>query len=115
MNVYKSSIASTEMNLHPNSRRKPLMDQTIRIYGEINDILSLKRDLETQFADHNIKISEPKPYTARLGTRRAYRQNELFEIIIAITINLATSAAYDHFKMILKKHKDNKKIEIRYQ
>ncbi|MFL5628070.1 MAG: hypothetical protein ACJ788_21025 [Ktedonobacteraceae bacterium] len=91
------------------------MDQTIRISGEREEVVRIKQELEAQFAEHNIVISEPKLHVAKFGSREPYRQSELFDILIAIATNLATAVVYDQLKKVLQKYQDNKKVEVHYE
>lgn len=74
------------------------MEQTIRVYGEREDILPLKSELEARFAEENITISSPKPYVAQMGSRQAYRHIEWYEVLIGIGVNLLSSVVYDEIK-----------------
>lgn len=91
------------------------LNQTIRIRGEREEVARIKQELEARFAEHHIVISEPKLHVAKLGSREPYRQNELFDILIAIATNLVTSVAYDQLKVVLQKYRDSKKVEVHYQ
>ncbi len=91
------------------------MYQTIRVRGEEQDILAIKKELEPMLASHTVTISEPMPYIAKLSSRQAFRQNELFEILIAVAINLATSLVYDELKSILAKHREKGKVDVHYE
>lgn len=90
------------------------MDKVIMVRGARKDVLDIKNELEKRF-EQNISISAPTPFKGGLRSREAYRQNELFEIVIAIIINLATAAIYDQAKMVVEELRRKRKVEVHYE
>jgi len=90
------------------------MDQLIRVRGTKDDVLKLKNELETRFED-TVKISEPSPDITKLNTRQAYRQNELFDILISIAVNLVSTAVYEQCKMLIEDFQKKRKVEVHFE
>lgn len=90
------------------------MDKIIRVRGTRADVLALKNELENQYGQ-NVAITEPKLFIGNLSFRQAYRQNELFDILIAVITNLATAVIYDQLKNVVEEYQRRGKIEVHYE
>jgi esterase/lipase superfamily enzyme len=88
------------------------MATVIHVRGNRSALIELRQELEAEFNDQQVVISEPTPYIPLLAERPTYRQIELFDIIITVAINLASSAVYEHLKRIISDYKHQRSIQV---
>lgn len=70
------------------------------------------RQIEGGSSSEGVVISQMTSYTGSLTSRPPLRQVELFEIVIAIVVNIASSAIYDQIKEIVKRKIQEGKVVL---
>lgn len=90
------------------------MQQRIRLVGGREALEAVTAELEKQIAEEHgdISLDEPRPVHASLGARAPYGQVELFDVMVTIAINLASSALYDLVKTAIVRAQPKGSAEI---
>lgn len=81
------------------------MSNQFQLRGTKDDIQSLKNALEEEFPDISFELSAYEIVESSPLDRRSHRQIELFEVVLAIGLNVASSAIYD----VIKAYINNKR------
>lgn len=78
----------------------------VYLRGTKEDIQALKEILEAEFPDVDFQLGDSQIVKSNPLDRHPHRQIELFDIVLAIGINLASSAIYDAIKMYIANMKE---------
>lgn len=89
------------------------MAERIRIVGAREDVVAIAAQLEERFGDQaGIQIGRPAPHVESLYLRTPYRQNEIFDMVVAVTTSHVPSVVYDELKTCARTLGKNNHVEV---